>query len=82
MYAKSRDIQGWEIFLRMASSRCADDDILDAGASSVASKLTTLMANSSESAVVESTESSGVARTTLEKAPRPRDWVVIYRRVS
>ena len=62
-------IFGCDISLRMSSSRRAEDEIRDAGASSVASKLTTLIANSG---AWSSSSSRDVARITLENVPRPR----------
>lgn len=57
----------------------AEEVILEAGASSVASRLTTLIARSSEDASLEPLgRSRGVARMTLENVPRPRDLVFKY----
>ena len=78
-------ILGCDIRLRMSSSRRADEAIRSAGASSTASRRTTLIAMYSgrvpsrdislEVAVV----SNGSARMTLEKLPRPRDFTLMYR---
>ena len=72
MYAINRVIQGWDILLRISSSRFAEEVIRSAGASSVASRLTTLIARSSNDV---SSSSRGEARTTFENVPRPRDRV-------
>jgi hypothetical protein len=62
--------------LRISNSLFAEDVIRSAGASSVASKWTTLMASWLFSTSVSQVD--GSARTTLEKVPLPRDFRFMY----
>jgi hypothetical protein len=73
-------ILGCEIRLRMSSSRRADEVMRSVGASSWASRRTSLMASwPVRTAGVSGGWSKGSARRTLENVPRPRDWSFMYR---
>jgi len=78
-------ILGCDIRLRMSSSRRAAEVIRSTGASSTASRRTTLMAMYSgrvpfrDPSSAVAVTSKGPARMTLEKLPRPRDFNLTYR---
>jgi len=72
-------MQGCEIILRMSNSLFADEVIRSAGASSVASRWTTLTARRGGSSAFSENGSNGSERTTFENVPRPSERDLIYR---